>query len=692
MSNAQRLENDRRLGGGAANRLLARRIGPWVARIVARLGRWFDGDCLAFSHRPLAPLEMASVRVAQLAAVQSNGVPPLAAAMLGAALLPLGMWHTPARAPLIAWALVLAAYTGISRALRRSIATDDAGSTPDAVREFRRTTIRAIVKGAIWACGLALAQTYADAVQRTLIATLSMSVMSGGALQLAVALPMAYGFIAPVALGCLFAAVHAPPAAALPIVAAQLLNAGFLVFQAHSQASQLARRTIARFAEEAAARRDPLTGVGNRLALNERLAAAFEQRAGAGERFALMCFDLDPFRLFNETFGHAAGDEMIVRAALVLRKACRADDFVARLGGDAFALVASDMPSRDAAAALAQRIVAEFRRPFVFAWGESVCSVTVGVALAPDHGENGDRLARNADAALFRAKQHHSSIAFVDDAESREARERRETGAALRQALRNGEMRLDFQPLVDAANGATKGFEALLRWRRPGFAEAPASLFLVAAEECGCIEEIGVWALREATHIAATWPNHLRVAVNVSAAQLKSPSFMATIHEIVEARGFDPRRLELEITESSFIDDFEAAAASLNALRRFGVAIALDDFGAGYSSMTAIARLPLDRIKIDRGFVVDALANPRCAAVIRSAARLARELGLALTGEGVETREQFELLRSAGCDEMQGYLFMRPMPADALAAAFERCPPMPPMAEAGMRRRSAVAG
>ena len=165
----------------------------------------------------------------------------------------------------------------------------------------------------------------------------------------------------------------------------------------------------------------------------------------------------------------------------------------------------------------------------------------------------------------------------------------------------------------------------------------------------------------------------MRVAVNVSAAQLKSPLLAAVIREIVETRGFDPRRLELEITESSFIGDFEAAAESLNALRRQGVAIALDDFGAGYSSMTSIARLPLDRIKIDRAFVIDALANPRCAAVIRSAARLAKELGLALTGEGVETCEQFDLLRSAGCDEAQGYLFSRPLPADALAPVFERC-------------------
>ncbi len=685
VSNSHNLENDRRVGrGDAVGPLEARRVPSRMSALVARLGRWLDGDPLAFSPRPLAPLELERVRLTQLAAVQRGDVAPLAASIVGAAMLPIGMWSSPARAPLIAWALLLAANLAISRALRRRIDAGRPGSAPGALSELRRATIRTIVNGAIWGCGFVLAQSYADPVQRTLIATLSVSVMSGGALQLAVALPMAYGFIAPVAFGCVIAAVQTPDAIALPVVAVQLVNAGFLLFQAHFQATQLARRTIAHFADEVAARVDPLTGLGNRLAFNEQLAAAFERLGDAGERFALMCFDLDRFKLVNDTFGHVAGDEMIVRAARALRQARRENAFVARIGGDEFALIAPETSSREAAEALAQEIVAEFRRPFAFVWGASACSVSVGVALAPDHGEDGDRLVRSADAALYKAKQHaRGSVAFVDDWESGEARERRELETALRQALRNGEIRLDFQPLVDTASGVTKGFEALLRWRRPGFGDAPASLFISAAEQCGCIEEIGVWALREATRVAASWPKRLRVAVNISAAQLKSPLLAAAICEIVETRGFDPRRLELEITESSFIDDFEAAAQSLNALRRQGVAIALDDFGAGCSSMTSIARLPLDRIKIDRAFVVDALANPRCAAVIRSAARLAKELGLALTGEGVETSEQFALLRSAGCDEAQGYLFSRPMPVDALASVFERCPNPSPDTDEG---------
>ena len=645
-----------------------------ASRLLARSARWLDGDPLAFSKRPLAAPELQRVRAAQVASSQRGAIVAMTAGVLGAALLPIGMWRTPMRGPLIVWALILVANMALMRiSIRKS-----RPATADPAHDLRRATLRAILSGAIWAFGLVLAQSAADPVHRALIATVAMCVMNGGALQRAFSPPMALGFIAPLALACVFDAREAPHAAALSILVAQLANAGFLAFQSHVHATQLASRIAADFADKVAARLDPLTGLGNRLGLSEHLAAAFARAGGGGADFALMCFDLDDFQLVNDSFGHLAGDEMIRRAALALCKTSGEKDYVARLGGDEFALVAMSAPTREAAQALAQRIAAEFRRPYPFAWGESACSVTTGVALAREHGSDGDHLARAADAALYRAKsQGRGSIAFVDETESREARERRDMETALRRALRNGEMRLYFQPLVDVASGATKGFEALLRWRRPGDGETPASLFIRAAEACGCLDEIGLWALREATRVATTWPKRLRVAVNVSAAQLKSPSLAAAVRDILDG-GFDAHRLELEVAESALIDDFEAAAASLNALRRFGVAIALDDFGARVSSMSSVARLPLDRIKIERAFIADALANPRCAAVIRSAAQLARDLGLALTGEGVETQQQFELLRSAGCDEVQGYLFSRPAPAEALAAFFERCPATSP--------------
>jgi len=246
--------------------------------------------------------------------------------------------------------------------------------------------------------------------------------------------------------------------------------------------------------------------------------------------------------------------------------------------------------------------------------------------------------------------------------------------AALRRALAEGELRLDFQPLVAVAGGATTGFEALLRWRRPDFGDLAAGRFVAAAEGSPVFDDVGAWALLEAARAAAAWPSRLRVAVNLSAAQLRSPQIAETMRGLVERGRLDPRRLELEIVEPAFIDDFAAVASTLNTLRAYGVTIALDDFGGDGSSMRALARLPLDRLKIDRAFVVDALVNPRCAAVIRAAARLAKELGLALTGEGVETCEQFELLRSAGCDETQGYFHSRPLQESDLAAVFERSP------------------
>ncbi len=697
MSNSQTLENQTPVPGRAAGVIAAPRGATGTPTLLSRFRDWLDGDPFAFSRRPLAALERERIRTAQLASTQRGALAPMTAAVFGATMLTVGMWSTPVRTPLIFWALALVTNLGLWRVLP--------GKGGGAARALRRAAIRTMLNAGIWALGLALAEGAADGGQRALIATLSMCVMSDGALQLAFSPPMAYAFIAPLALGCVAVACETPDAAALPILAAQLFNAGFLLFQAHFQATQLARRTIAHFADEIAARLDELTGLGNRLGLTEHLALAFKRLGDGGERFALMSFDLDSFQLVNETFGHSAGDEMILRAARALRAASGKDDYVARLGGDEFALVAAHVGSREAARSLAQSIAAEFRRPYAFTWGESVCTVTIGVAVALEHGRDGDHLARAAEAALYRARHRGpGSIALVDDTEGREATERRKTEVALRQALRNGEMRLDFQPFVDAASGAVTGFEALLRWRRPGHPEAPASAFIRAAESCGCLEEIGVWALREATRVASHWPKRLRVAVNVSPVQLKSPLLTAAVRDIVE-RGFDARRLELEISESALIEDFAAAAASLNALRHYGVSIALADFGGHFSSMSSVANLPLDRIKIERAFVADALANPRAAAVIRSAARLAKELGLALTGEGVETAAQLDLLRSAGCDEAQGYLLGRPAPAEELSALLKYFPIAKPEAgarcedcsipwcvEAGMcRRRTAMA-
>ena len=253
----------------------------------------------------------------------------------------------------------------------------------------------------------------------------------------------------------------------------------------------------------------------------------------------------------------------------------------------------------------------------------------------------------------------------------------RESGgldAALRRALRDGELRLDFQPLAAVSGGATTGFEALLRWRRPGFGELAAADFVAAAEGSPVFEDVGAWALLEAARAAEAWPPRLRVAVNLSPSQLRSPKVAATVRGILDQGRLDPRRLELEIVKSALIDDFAAVATILNALRSYGVTVALDDFGGDGSSVQALARLPLDRLKIDRTFIVEAMVNPRCAAVIRAAARIAKELGLALTGEGVESCEQFELLRSAGCDETQGYFHSRPLPESDLAAVFERSP------------------
>ena len=277
-------------------------------------------------------------------------------------------------------------------------------------------------------------------------------------------------------------------------------------------------------------------------------------------------------------------------------------------------------------------------------------------------------------AVAMHALQSKSSIADPPPYGVSASQEGGAFDAALRRAMSQGELRFDFQPLVAVAGGAVAGFEALLRWRRPGFGDLAAAHFMAAAAGAPSFDEVGAWALREAARVAASWPRPLRVAVNLSAAQLRSPKVGESVRRLLDQGGLDPRRLEIEITDSVLIDDFAAIAAILNPLRARGVLVALDDFGGDRSSIRAVVQLPLDRLKIDSAFVVDALINPRCAAVIRAGARLAKELGLALTAKGVETRDQFKLLRSAGCDETQGYFHSRPLPENELGAVFDHVP------------------
>ncbi|WP_233281498.1 putative bifunctional diguanylate cyclase/phosphodiesterase [Sphingomonas changnyeongensis] len=402
---------------------------------------------------------------------------------------------------------------------------------------------------------------------------------------------------------------------------------------------------------------DALTGLANRTLLREQMSLALAR----ADSFALFCLDLDNFKSVNDTLGHPTGDALLCDVAQRLGDAC-AGGFVARLGGDEFAVIlpaAAGQPAR-----VARSIIARMAEPFNVNGHRIVIGTSIGIALAPEDGTEATALLKNADLALYKAKNDgKNGFRFFEAAMDAEAQARRALEVDLHDALVKGELELYFQPLFSLAQSRVCAFEALLRWNHPVRGMVSPAQFVPLAEETGLIVPIGEWALHEACRIAASWPRELRVAVNISAVQFRSATLNTVVLQALAASGLDPARLELEITESLFIDNVEATLASLHALRRLGVRIALDDFGTGYSSLSYLRAFPFDKLKIDRSFIVDLLEHDGATAMIRAITSLAEALGMETTAEGVENIDQLDILRAQGCNTIQGFYFSRPLPA-----------------------------
>jgi len=413
---------------------------------------------------------------------------------------------------------------------------------------------------------------------------------------------------------------------------------------------------------------DGLTGLANRILLREQIALTLRRPDGGG--FALLCLNLDNLKAVNDTLGHPTGDALLCEVAARLAQTCP-QGFVARLGGDEFALILPDGGGQADQAGRA--IVNALARPFPVNGHSIVVGGSVGVALAPQDGGDPTTLLKNADLALSRAKQDgKGSHRFFESAMDAEARARRALETDLRDALGKGELELHFQPLFGLKQNRVTAFEALLRWRHPKRGMVSPVDFIPLAEETGLIAPIGEWVIHEACRIAATWADDIRVAVNVSPAQFRSATLNAVVLQALARTGLAPQRLELEITESLFIDNVEATLASLHSLKALGVRVALDDFGTGYSSLSYLRSFPFDKLKIDRSFIVDLLAHDGATAIIRAITTLADALGIETTAEGVENSGQLEILRAEGCGQVQGYLFSRPIPAGEVPALLAR--------------------
>jgi len=412
---------------------------------------------------------------------------------------------------------------------------------------------------------------------------------------------------------------------------------------------------------------DGLTGLANRKLLTEQLASVLTRRR-TDERVMIAYVDLDDFKMVNDTLGHPAGDALLKMVADHLREDLP-DALIARLGGDEFAIVIDGIEAKASLGNIADSLQRSFERPLVINGQVAACGASIGIAMAPDDGEDGITLMKNADLALYRAKREgKATYHFFEPALDEAARKRRQLEIDLRAAINEGSFQLDFQPLYSLAEKRLTGFEALIRWNHPSRGRINPIEFIGLAEETGLIIPIGEWVLREACHVASTWPDDVSVAVNVSPKQFASSSISAVVLSALSSSGLPPHRLELEITESIFIADLDATMATLHSLRSLGIKIALDDFGTGYSSLSYLRAFPFDKVKIDKSFVEDLGTSSTGHAMIRAITTLANALGMETLAEGVEDIAQFEVLEREGCQNIQGYLFSRPVPAEGVAA------------------------
>jgi diguanylate cyclase (GGDEF)-like protein len=431
------------------------------------------------------------------------------------------------------------------------------------------------------------------------------------------------------------------------------------------------RRAEARIAH--LAHHDQLTDLPNRTYFLQELDLAV-QGLRRGKKFAVLCLDLDRFKGVNDSLGHPIGDFLLKAAGERLRACIGPNDFVARLGGDEFAVIQSDVDAPEVAGKLAQCLIEAISLPYAIEDHQIVVGVSIGIALAPADGRNPDQLLRNSDIAMYRAKaEGRGAYRLFEQEMDARIQARRALELDMRHALNSGQLQIYYQPLVSATSGSVKGFEALLRWFHPQHGEIAPSEFIPMAEETGLINPLGEWVLRTACSTAVKLPSDTAVAVNLSPVQFRSGNLVHVVLGALAASGLPAHRLEIEITESVLMEDDAKTLATLHQLRQIGVRISMDDFGTGYSSLNYLRSFPFDKIKIDRSFVRDIANSPDGLAIVRAIMSMAESLGISVVAEGVETVEQYQLLRKEGCTELQGFYFSPPQPAEKLFGILAEC-------------------
>jgi diguanylate cyclase (GGDEF)-like protein/PAS domain S-box-containing protein len=412
---------------------------------------------------------------------------------------------------------------------------------------------------------------------------------------------------------------------------------------------------------------DALTELPNRVLFRDRIKQAMGRADRAGTKVAILFLDLDNFKTINDSLGHAAGDALLKMAAERILRCIRETDTLSRQGGDEFLIMLTDIAAGDAATPVVEKLMAQFHFPFNIEGRELTTTVSIGIALYPDDGEDFDTLLKKADTAMYRAKEAgRNAYRFFDAQMNIEVVEYLNLRNGLQSAVERGELVLFFQPQIDLSSGKVVGAEALLRWNHPQYGIVLPARFITIAEESGLIVPIGEWVLLEACRQAAAWRRAgragLTVGVNLSAVQFRRSGLEEAVHAALNETGIDPGMLELEITESILIRDTEANLETVKRLKHLGIKLSIDDFGTGYSSLSYLRRFEVNKLKIDRSFICDLATDPEDAAIVRSIVQMAHSLGMRTVAEGVEFELLVPYLRDCRCDEAQGYYFGRPAP------------------------------
>ena len=412
------------------------------------------------------------------------------------------------------------------------------------------------------------------------------------------------------------------------------------------------------------AQHDGLTGLPNRNLLRQQMDEILAHTRRSAEKVAVLVLGVDNFKAVNDTLGHGIGDKLLRGVAKRLRSSLREEDTLARLNSDEFAIIQSGLTRPEDAVLLCRRLLEGLGDPYLLDGHSVVIGATVGIAMAPGDGEDSEKLLKNADMALSRAKsESRGTFAFFEADMDARAQKRRKIELELRDAIQNEVLRPYYQPLIDLSTGRITGFEALVRWPHPERGMISPGDFIPVAEETGLVNGVGGLMLRRACMDAALWPDDVRVAVNLSPVQFRVGNLMAVVMDALKQSGLPPERLEVEITETVLLEKSDTVLATLHALRSLGLRISMDDFGTGFSSLSYLRSFPFDKIKIDQIFVRDLAANRDAQAIIRSIVSLGQGLGVTITAEGVETEAELSCLRAEGCHEAQGFLFSRALPA-----------------------------